>query len=81
MVHKLRKEMGERDDRYTLVGMIEMDDGYFTIEASEQAHKTQKAGQGSKTKSKVMIMAESTILEDLETGKVNRQCRYLKQWF
>lgn len=78
MVHKLRKAMGNRDDRYTLEGMIEMDEGYFTIEASENAHKTQKAGRGSKTKSNVMIMAESTILEDIETGKVERQCRYFK---
>ena len=78
MVHKLRKAMGQRDDRYTLEGMIEMDEGYFTIEASEQAHKTQKAGRGSKTKSNVMIMAESTIVEDIDTGKVDRQCRYFK---
>lgn len=78
MVHKLRKAMGQRDDRYTLEGMIEMDEGYFTIEASEQAHKTQKAGRGSKTKSNVMIMAESTVLEDIDTGKVARQCRYFK---
>src|SRR5680860_127055 len=78
MVHKLRKAMGQRDDRYTLEGMIEMDEGYFTIEASEQAHKTQKAGRGSKTKSNVMVMAESTILEDIDTGKIERQCRYFK---
>lgn len=78
MVHKLRKAMGERDDRYTLEGMIEMDEGYFTVEASELAHKTQKAGRGSKTKTNVMVMAESTILEDIETGKVDRQCRYFK---
>jgi hypothetical protein len=78
MVHKLRKAMGQRDDRYTLEGIIEMDEGYFTIEASEQVHKTQKAGRGSKTKSNVMIMAESTILEDIDTGKVDRQCRYFK---
>ena len=78
MVHKLRKAMGNRDDRYTLEGMIEMDEGYFTIEASEHQHQTQKAGRGSKTKSNVMIMAESTILEDLDTGKVERQCRYFK---
>lgn len=25
MVHKLRKAMGKRDDRYTLEGMIEID--------------------------------------------------------
>jgi hypothetical protein len=78
MVHKLRKAMGNRDDRYTLEGMIEMDEGYFTIEASEQEHNTQKAGRGSKTKSNVMVMAESTVLEDIETGKVERQCRYFK---
>jgi hypothetical protein len=30
MVHKLRKAMGNRDDRYTLEGIIEMDEGYFT---------------------------------------------------
>lgn len=78
MVHKLRKAMGNRDDKYTLEGMIEMDEGYFTIEASEQEHATQKAGRGSKTKSNVMLMAESTVLEDLQTGKVERQCRYFK---
>ena len=78
MVHKLRDAMGQRDQRHTLDGMIEMDEGYFTIEASEQAHKTQKAGRGSKTKSNVMVMAESTVLEDLETGKVDRHCRYFK---
>src|SRR5690606_2554157 len=78
MGHKIRKAMGNRDDRYTLEGMIEMDEGYFTIEASEHQHQTQKAGRGSKTKANVMIMAESTVLEDLDTGKVERQCRYFK---
>ncbi|TVZ26619.1 transposase-like zinc ribbon protein [Gillisia sp. Hel_I_86] len=78
MVHKLRKAMGQRDDRYTLEGMIEMDEGYFTIEASQNDHQTQKAGRGSKTKSNVMVLAESTVLEDIKTGKVERHCRYFK---
>jgi len=78
MVHKLRKAMGQRDDRYTLEGMIEMDEGYFTIEASQHDHQTQKAGRGSKTKANVMMMAESTVLENISTGKVERQCRYFK---
>lgn len=78
MVHKLRKAMGQREDRYTLEGMLEMDEGYFTVEASPQAHNTQKSGRGSKTKSNVMVLAESTILEDIDTGKVERQCRYFK---
>lgn len=29
MVHKLRRAMGNRDARYTLEGMIELDEGYF----------------------------------------------------
>ena len=78
MVHKLRKAMGKRDDRYTLEGMTEMDEGYFTIEASEYSHKIQKACRVSKTKSNVIIIAESTVLEDIGTGKVDRQCRYFK---
>ena len=78
MVHKLRNAMGQRDARYTLEDMIEMDEGYFTIEASQHDHQTQKAGRGSKTKSNVMVMAESTVLEDIDTGKVDRQCRYFK---
>ena len=78
MVHKLRKAMGQRDDRYTLEGMVGADEGYFTIEARANDHKTQKAGRGRRTKSNVMIMGESTVLEDIDTGKVERQCRYFK---
>jgi len=57
MIDKLHKTMGQRDDRYTLEGMIEMNEGYFTIKTSKQVHKTQKSSRGSKTKSNVMIMA------------------------
>jgi predicted deacetylase len=57
MSHKLRRAMGERDDRYTLNGMIEMDESYFTVEASQLEHKSQKAGRGSKIKPNVMVMA------------------------
>ena len=35
MVHKLRKAMGNRDSRYTLEGMIEFDEGYFTVASIE----------------------------------------------
>jgi len=78
MVHKLRSAIGQRDDRYTLEGMIEMDERYFTIEASPKDHTSQKAGRGSKTKSNVMVMARSTLLKDLSTSKKKRQCRYFK---
>jgi hypothetical protein len=36
MVHKLRRAIGERDDRYTLQGIIEADEGYFALEVTEK---------------------------------------------
>lgn len=78
MVHKLRKAMGNRDARYTLEGMIEMDEGYFTVESSEIEQEQGKRGRGAAGKQNVMIMAESTPLEDTDTGKKERQCRYFK---
>ena len=78
MVHKLRKAMGNRDARYTLEGMIEMDEGYFTVESSEVEKAKGIRGRGAVGKSNVAIMAESTPLEDLNTGKKSSQCRYFK---
>ncbi len=78
MVHKLRKAMGNRDDRYTLEGMIELDEGYFTVESSEVEQEKGIRGRGAVGKRNVAIMAESTVLEDIETGKTQRHCRYFK---
>lgn len=78
MVHKIRKAMGNRDARYTLEGMIEMDEGYFTIESSEMEKSKGKRGCGAAGKSPVSVMAESPQLEDVETGEKTSQCRYFK---
>lgn len=78
MVHKLRKAMGNRDDRYTLEGMIEMDEGYFTVESSEVEKARGGRGRGAAGKSNVAVMAESAQLEDIDTGKKSSQCRYFK---
>lgn len=78
MVHKLRKAMGDRDASYTLEGMIGMDEGYFTVESSEIEQKKGKRGRGAAGKQNVAVMAESTQLEDLKTGKKSSQVRYFK---
>ena len=78
MVHKLRMAMGNRDARYTLEGMIEMDEGYFTVESSEVEKAKGGRGRGAVGKSNVAVMAESTPLEDPQTGKKSNQCRYFK---
>ena len=57
MVHKLRKAMGKRDDRYTLEGMIEMDEGYFTVKSSEFEKNKALRGRGAAGNRNVAIMA------------------------
>ena len=47
MVHKLRKAMGNRDARFTLEGMIEIDEDYFTVESSEIEKAKGKGGRGA----------------------------------
>jgi len=76
LMHKIRAGMGKRDDRYTLEGMIELDEGYF--EKTTSIHTQLKRGRGSQAKTNVAVMAESTALEDLETGAKSSQFRYAK---
>lgn len=78
MVHKLRKAMGNRDAKYTLEGMIEFDEAYFTVESSEIEQEKGIRGKGAVGKQNVAIMAESTPLEDVKTGKKEKHVRYFK---
>jgi len=78
LVHKLRQAMGERDDLYSLEDMIEMDEGYFKVETSKKERENLKRGRGSQGQRNVGVMAESTILEDVESGEKTSQCRYFK---
>jgi len=71
-MHKLRKAMGKRNDKYTLEGMIEMDEGYFTVESSEIQQEKGVRGRGVVGKRNVAVLAESIPLEDIETGKTSK---------
>ena len=65
MVHKLRAAMGKRDEEYVLAGRIELDEGFFTTEIPrEEKDKPLKRGRGSQKKSKVLVMAESELVEN-----------------
>ena len=76
MMHKIRTAMGCRDAMYGLVGELEFDEGYFT-HGIRRGSKP-KRGKGSQNKKNVAVIAESTPLENLETGNASRQCRYFK---
>lgn len=76
LMHKIRDAMGKRDALYLLEGEIEYDEGYFTTATSR--HKKLKRGRGSQRKTQVAVMAESTPLEDIQTGERSKHCRYFK---
>jgi hypothetical protein len=76
MMHKIRAAMGQRDATYGLKDMIEFDEAYFP-KATPKGVKL-KRGKGSQRKMNVAVMAESTPLEDIETGKKSSHCRYFK---
>ncbi len=78
LMHRIRKAMGQRDKLYTLEGMVEFDEGYFSTETSEKDKQNLKRGRGSQKQTNVAVMAESTLLEDIDTGKKSKHCRYFK---
>ena len=79
MVHKIRACMGKRDDRYTLCGSIELDEGFFSVEVpEEEKDKPRKRGRGSQSKAPVVVMVESEPdRKNPEKGK-GRRVGYLK---
>lgn len=78
IMHRLREAMGKRDERYQLKGMVEFDEAYFTVETTKKEKENLTRGRGSKRKQNVAVMAESTYLEDIETGQVSKHCRFFK---
>lgn len=76
LMHKIRSAMGKRDALYQLEGSVEFDEGYFEKATSEKIKL--KRGRGSQRQVNVAVMAESTPLENVETGEKSSQCRYFK---
>ncbi|MEE1546235.1 MAG: IS1595 family transposase [Prevotella pectinovora] len=78
LMHKLRNVMGQRDAEYQLCGAIELDEGFFTTQVDEsEKDKPLKRGRGSQKKAKVLVMAESTPVEDSKK-KVKKQVGHIK---
>lgn len=76
LLHKLRSVMGRRDSEYTLEGIIELDEGFFTTEIDDnEKNKPLKRGRGSQKKSKVLIMAESTPVDAEYNKKTSNKIR------
>ncbi len=77
LMHKIRKSMGIRDSIYQLTDMVEMDEGYFRADKQTENIES-KRGKGSEDVVNTMVMAESTPIENVDTGKVSNHVRYYK---
>lgn len=79
MLHKLRNVMGKRDDKYTLAGNVELDEGFFSTEISEEEKGEKlKRGAGSQAKTKVLVMAESEEVDEPKSGKKPKKVNHIK---
>jgi hypothetical protein len=58
MLHKLRAVMGQRDSKYMLDGVIELDDAFYKTHGDKPETEEQKRGRGSQTQSKVLVMSK-----------------------
>ena len=76
MMRKIRHAMGQRDQRYGLNDMVELDEGFFPQALNNKTKL--KRGKGSQKMRNVAVMAESIPLEDLQTGRTSSQCRFFK---
>jgi transposase-like protein len=77
MLQKIRKSMGDRDDKYTIEGIIEFDDGYFGGPSEG------KRGRGADGKTNVVVAVSKTedgkpkylsmkTTEDIKTDTIDR---------
>lgn len=81
MMQKIRTAMGERDEKYLLTGITEMDEGYFsTVDAEKLMDRKQglKRGRGSEKKTPVLVMAESRRAKKRKKGRPAFSCGYFK---
>ena len=80
MVCKLRDVMGKRDERYCLIGSVELDEGFFTVELQEEEkNKSLKRGRGNQWKAKILVMIESSdSTKTPKRGRTNKAVGHLK---
>ena len=78
MMHKIRSIMGQRDDRYTLSGEIELDEGFFTVDSDGyDSTAPKKRGRGSEAKAKVLVMVESEAVKG-SNKRIKRKVSHIK---
>ncbi|KAA6331257.1 hypothetical protein EZS27_020112 [termite gut metagenome] len=75
----MRDVMGKRDDIYSLSGQVELDNAFITtLIPDDQKDEALKRGVASQNKSKVVVMTESTFVENPKQGKPPKAVNHIK---
>jgi hypothetical protein len=69
MLHKLRSIMGKRDEQYSLSGVIELDEGFFSTEIDED--EKNKLVVGVRNKAKYLLWQKANPLKDKQPKQAN----------
>lgn len=81
MLHKLRNAMGKRDAEYTVCGMVELDEGFFSTEAPDsEKGRPLKRGHGSQKKTKVLVLAETADGTPAKKSGKPTKVKYIKMF-
>ncbi|KAA6339359.1 hypothetical protein EZS27_012689 [termite gut metagenome] len=71
--------MGKRYDIYSLSGQVELDNAFITtLIPDDQKDEALKRGVGSQNKSKVVVMTESTFMENPKQGKPAKAVNHIE---
>jgi hypothetical protein len=82
MICKLRDVVGKRDKLYSLRDEVEFDNAFIpTLIPEEEKYKLLKPGIGSQRQSKVVVMSESSFVENPKQGKKPKRVHHLKMLF
>ncbi len=79
MMHKIRKAMGLRDEKYLLSGEVEVDEGFFeTLVEEEEKQEKRKRGRGSQKQTMAMIFAQTEKVKKVKKNRPSSRCRFFK---
>ncbi|WP_129594939.1 IS1595 family transposase [Seramator thermalis] len=76
--HKIRSVIGLRDSEYTLSGMIEVDEDFFSTGRDDHDNTPLKRGRDSQKKSKVPVMIESHEVDNPKNTEKPKSVNHLK---
>mgnify|MGYP000123773652 CR=1 FL=1 len=80
MMHKIRRSMGDRDSRYQLEELVELDDGFVKSfkDKDENDSNGNKAGRGTQENSNILVMCRVSSGKDDSKKKKDTAFRYVK---